>query len=75
MKPYYTANHRWAMAKGEEGLKLELARRKAHDRRARGYPGPAATDHLLAHTDAGGHRRRGGKEYHRATKSPRTPGR
>src|SRR5215831_16715402 len=27
MKPIFSANHRWAMAKGEESLKLELARR------------------------------------------------
>ncbi len=29
MKPIFSANHRWAMAKGEESLKLELARRHA----------------------------------------------
>jgi hypothetical protein len=29
MKPLFGANHRWAMAKGEESLKLELARRHA----------------------------------------------
>jgi hypothetical protein len=29
MKPIFEANHRWAMAKGEESLKLELARRHA----------------------------------------------
>lgn len=27
LKPLFAANHRWAMAKGEESLKLELARR------------------------------------------------
>jgi hypothetical protein len=27
MKPLFSANHRWAMAKGEQSLKLELARR------------------------------------------------
>ena len=27
MKPIFSANHRWAMAKGEQSLKLELARR------------------------------------------------
>jgi polyketide cyclase/dehydrase/lipid transport protein len=27
MKPIFAANHRWAMAKGEQSLKLELARR------------------------------------------------
>lgn len=29
MKPVFAANHRWAMARGEESLKLELARRHA----------------------------------------------
>jgi hypothetical protein len=29
MKPIFSANHRWAMAKGEESLELELARRHA----------------------------------------------
>ncbi len=29
MKPIFAANHYWAMARGEESLKLELARRKA----------------------------------------------
>jgi hypothetical protein len=29
MKPFFSANHRWAMAKGEESLKLELARQHA----------------------------------------------
>jgi hypothetical protein len=29
MKPIFSANHRWAMAKGEESLHLELARRHA----------------------------------------------
>jgi hypothetical protein len=29
MKPIFSANHRWAMARGEESLKRELARRHA----------------------------------------------
>lgn len=29
MKPIFSANHHWAMAKGEESLKLEIARRRA----------------------------------------------
>ena len=29
MKPIFSANHRWAMARGEESLRLELARRHA----------------------------------------------
>jgi len=31
MKPLFAANHRWAMARGEESLKLEIARRHATD--------------------------------------------
>ena len=27
LKPVFSANHRWAMARGEESLKAELARR------------------------------------------------
>jgi hypothetical protein len=29
LRPVFEANHRWAMAQGEESLKLELARRRA----------------------------------------------
>jgi hypothetical protein len=29
MRPAFAANHRWAMAKGEESLRLELRRRRA----------------------------------------------
>lgn len=29
LKPIFSANHRWAMERGEESLKLELARRRA----------------------------------------------
>jgi hypothetical protein len=29
MKPVFGANHRWAMARGEQSLRLELARRRA----------------------------------------------
>ncbi len=29
LKPVFEANHRWAMAQGEESLRLELARRRA----------------------------------------------
>ncbi|NWJ48487.1 MAG: polyketide cyclase [Chloroflexi bacterium] len=32
MKPIFAANHRWAMQKGEESLKLELQRRHAKSR-------------------------------------------
>ncbi|HEX8186689.1 MAG TPA: SRPBCC family protein [Blastocatellia bacterium] len=29
LKPIFSANHKWAMARGEESLKLEIARRRA----------------------------------------------
>jgi len=32
MKPFFSANHHWAMERGEESLKLELARRQAKSR-------------------------------------------
>ena len=44
LKPIFAANHRWAMAQGEESLKLELARRRATSDAARASvpppPGP-----------------------------------
>ncbi len=44
LKPIFAANHRWAMARGEESLKLELARRRAATAEARARlpapPGP-----------------------------------
>ena len=44
LKPVFEANHRWAMAQGEESLKLELARRRATSDTARARvpapPGP-----------------------------------
>ena len=45
MKPVFAANHRWAMRKGEESLKLELARRWAatSEERARVPAPPAPT--------------------------------
>ncbi len=50
MKPIFAANHRWAMAKGEESLKLELARRHAAtpEERARIPAPPAPTFGILA---------------------------
>lgn len=44
-KPLFAANHRWAMAKGEESLRLELARRHALTPQARAQipPPPAPT--------------------------------
>jgi hypothetical protein len=44
LKPVFEANHRWAMARGEESLKLELDRRRAATKAARDRipapPGP-----------------------------------
>jgi hypothetical protein len=44
LKPVFEANHRWAMARGEESLRLELARRRAASDAARSAvpppPGP-----------------------------------
>ncbi|HEX5501573.1 MAG TPA: SRPBCC family protein [Thermomicrobiales bacterium] len=54
LKPIFAANHRWAMARGEESLALELARRRAKTPAARAAvappPGPTAlpTRPLLA---------------------------
>jgi hypothetical protein len=59
MKPLFSANHRWAMAKGEESLKLELARRRARtpqERAAIPAPPPPTTSSpvpMLAATAAG----------------------
>ena len=45
MKPIFSANHHWAMARGEESLKLELARRRAttNEERSQIPAPPAAT--------------------------------
>jgi hypothetical protein len=44
MRPIFEANHRWAMARGEESLRLELARRHAtEDERHRLPPPPGPT--------------------------------
>jgi len=46
LKPIFAANHRWAMAKGEESLRLELARRRANTAAERASipppPGPSS---------------------------------
>ena len=46
MKPIFGANHRWAMAQGEESLELELARRHASSTEERALvpapPGPTS---------------------------------
>ena len=50
LKPLFAANHRWAMARGEESLKLELERRRAAAAEGEGAaleveapPGPTPT--------------------------------
>ena len=45
LRPVFSANHRWAMARGEESLRLELRRRRAttEAERRRVPPPPAAT--------------------------------
>ena len=41
LRPIFEANHRWAMAQGEESLKLELLRRRATSEQAlAGVPAP-----------------------------------
>jgi hypothetical protein len=40
LKPLFAANHRWAMARGEESLALELARRASSDEERASIPPP-----------------------------------
>ena len=51
MKPFFSANHRWAMAKGEESLKLELARNHSANKEELALipapPGSTSTSPLL----------------------------
>lgn len=49
MKPVFSANHHWAMRKGEESLKLELRRRRAYTaaERAAVPPPPPPTFRFL----------------------------
>jgi hypothetical protein len=37
LRPAFAANHRWAMAKGEESLRVELARRRARTEQERAH--------------------------------------
>jgi hypothetical protein len=48
LRPLFEANHRWAMARGEESLRLELARRRARsdEERDRVAPPPGPTRFL-----------------------------
>lgn len=46
----FGANHRWAMARGEESLKLELLRRRARsDAERLAVPAPAGPTFARAH--------------------------
>jgi hypothetical protein len=49
LRPVFAANHRWAMARGEESLLLELRRRRARDdaERAAVPPPPPASFRFL----------------------------
>jgi Polyketide cyclase / dehydrase and lipid transport len=53
LKPAFAANHRWAMARGEESLRLELRRRRALkqglDARPVPPPPPATFSSLIRH--------------------------
>jgi hypothetical protein len=57
MKPLFSANHRWAMAKGEESLYLELARRHTTSAEERALipapPGPTRPEPFLLFAIAG----------------------
>jgi len=52
LKPVFSANHRWAMARGEESLRLELLRRKAGSANVPDPP-PATFRRVKAATDRG----------------------
>lgn len=57
LKPVFAANHRWAMARGEESLRIELARRHATTEAELAAiappPGPAASVLPIALVSAG----------------------
>jgi hypothetical protein len=53
MKPIFSANHRWAMTKGEESLRLELARHRALTPEARSrVPAPPGPTFMMFVRDA-----------------------
>ena len=55
LKPAFAANHRWAMARGEESLRLELRRRRAtsdEERRQIPPPPPATFSRLRRQSSA-----------------------
>jgi hypothetical protein len=46
LRPVFDANHRWAMARGEESLRLELLRRNASVQERSQMPLPPGPTHL-----------------------------
>ena len=58
LKPLFSANHGWAMARGEESLKLEMARRRAASpedaARIPAPPGPTFPHNLIRTVSDGG---------------------
>jgi hypothetical protein len=55
LRPVFAANHRWAMARGEESLRLELRRRRATseaERRRVPPPPPTTFRWLIGHRHA-----------------------
>jgi Polyketide cyclase / dehydrase and lipid transport len=56
LKPVFSANHKWAMARGEESLALELRRRRHQDNPASIPPPPPATFRKLTNLLAGSRR-------------------
>jgi hypothetical protein len=58
LKPVFSANHRWAMVRGEESLKLEIARRRAASPEDAALipspPGPTFPHNRIRQTKDGG---------------------
>ena len=55
LRPVFAANHRWAMARGQESLRLELRRRRARSEAERSRvppPSPATFRWLIGHRHA-----------------------
>ena len=52
LRPLFSANHHWAMAKGEESLKLEIARRRAKNAAERAQIPPPPPPTLTGATSA-----------------------
>ncbi len=74
LKPVFEANHRWAMAQGEQSLKLELARRRATSDAARARSHRRRSGHLRRCRDrwrrGRGRRRAGVSDVALAQKKP-----